>query len=50
MIAALANLSGQGHYIDWGWLHISVANALVIGLLVITFVAAVALPFPKGKE
>jgi hypothetical protein len=39
-----------GRYLDWGVVHISVANLLIIILMVITFVAALLLPFPGAGE
>jgi hypothetical protein len=45
-----ASGGGAGTYLDWGVVHISVANLLVIALMVVTFVAALLLPFPGGDE
>ena len=39
-----------GHYIDWGVISISVTNAAIIGLMVVIFVLALLLPFPKPRE
>lgn len=39
-------LSGTGTYLDWGVIQISLANLVVIGLLVLLFVLALVLPFP----
>ncbi len=47
LIGALINLSGPGHYVHWGFISISVANLVVIGLMVVTFVAAIAIPFRR---
>ncbi len=44
------DLNGPGHYLSWGFLQISVANAAVILLMVVVFVAAILLPFPGGKK
>jgi hypothetical protein len=43
------DLNTPGHYLNWGVIQISVANLVVIGLMVLVFVAAVLLPFPKGR-
>jgi hypothetical protein len=48
-IAAPVNLNHPGHYVDWGVIQISVANLVVIGLMVLLFVAALFLPFPRGR-
>jgi hypothetical protein len=47
---APVNLNHPGRYLHWGVIQISVANLVVIGLMVVVFVAAVLLPFPKGKR
>lgn len=39
-------LSGTGTYLDWGVIQISLANLVVVGLLVLLFVLALVLPFP----
>jgi len=39
-----------GHYIDWGVISISVTNAAIIGLMVVVFVLALVLPFPRPRE
>jgi hypothetical protein len=48
-LAALVNLNHPGHYINWGFIQISVANAIVIGLMILVFVLALVLPFPHGR-
>jgi hypothetical protein len=49
LLAALINLNGPGHYIHWGFIQISVANLVVILLMIAVFVLAVMLPFPRRK-
>ena len=49
LLGALVNLNGSGHYIHWGFIQISVANFVVILLMIAVFVLAVLLPFPKRK-
>ncbi len=48
-LAALIPLDGLGHYIHWGAIDISVANFIVVVLMIVTFVAALLLPFP-GRD
>lgn len=48
--AAAVDLNGPGHYIHWGWFQISVANLVVILVMLGVFALAVLLPFPKGKD
>ena len=47
-VAAPVNLDHRGHYVHWGVIQISVANLVVIGIMIVIFVAAILLPFPKG--
>jgi hypothetical protein len=49
LLGALVNLNGSGHYISWGFIQISVANLVVIILMVVVFVLAILLPFPRRK-
>ncbi len=39
-----------GRYVDWGVVHISVTNLVVIALMIVTFVLALLLPFPSGRK
>jgi len=48
-LGAPINLNHRGHYVHWGVIQISVANLVVIGLMVAIFAAAILLPFPKGR-
>ncbi|HEY5093039.1 MAG TPA: hypothetical protein VII60_07215 [Acidimicrobiales bacterium] len=49
-LAALLPLDHLGHYLHWHWLLISVANLTVIVLMVVTFIAALLLPFPGRRR
>jgi hypothetical protein len=46
-LASLINLGGAGHYIHWGFIQISVANLVVILLMIVVFILAILLPFPR---
>ena len=48
--AAPVDLNHTGHYLHWGVVQISVANFVVIVLMIVVFVAALWLPFPKGRR
>jgi len=50
LLGALVNLNGSGSYIHWGFIQISVANFVVILLMIAVFVLAILLPFPKRKR
>ena len=47
--AVPVDLNGPGHYLHWGVVQISVANLVVIGVMVLVFVLALVPPFPKGR-
>jgi hypothetical protein len=49
LIGALVNLNGSGHYIHWGFIQISVANFVVIILMIVVFILAILVPFPRRK-
>jgi len=49
LLAALVNLGGTGKYFHWGFIQISAANLVVIVLMIVVFVLAILLPFPKRK-
>ena len=50
LLGALINLNGSGRYIHWGFIQMSVANFVVIVLMILVFVLAILLPFPKRKR
>ena len=50
LLGALINLNGSGRYIHWGFIQISYANFFVIVLMIIVFVLAIVLPFPRRKR
>ncbi len=50
LLAALVNLNGSGRYIHWGFIQLSVANLVVILLMILVFILAIVLPFPRRKE
>lgn len=49
-VAVLFNLNGPGHYFHWSIFTISVANLVIIAVMVIIFGLALILPFPKGRS
>ncbi|MFJ9776131.1 hypothetical protein ACIRVF_33670 [Kitasatospora sp. NPDC101157] len=48
--AAPVDLNHPGHYLHWGVVQISAANLVVMCLMVTLFVAALLLPFPRGRR
>ena len=50
LYAALLPLNHPGHFLHWHFIEISVANTIVIGLMLLTFAAALVLPFPGRRR
>lgn len=51
VVGSLIDLNGPGHYIHWGFVQISLANLVVIVLMVLVFVAAILVPFHRrGRD
>ncbi len=50
MTIAAGLLGGHAHFLHWGVIQISLANLLVIVLMVLIFVLAVVLQFPRAKR
>jgi hypothetical protein len=46
MIAAIFNLNHPAHTIQWHFLQLSVANLVVVLVMLAVFVAALLVPFP----
>ena len=47
VLGALINLSTPGRYIHWGFIQISVANFVVICLMVVVLFLAILIPFHR---
>jgi hypothetical protein len=47
VVASLVDLNHTGHYVHWGFIQISVANLVLIGLMVVVFAAAILIPFKR---
>jgi hypothetical protein len=45
--AALFDLSHPAHYLHWHFFQMSVANVIVLALMIAVFIAAILIPFPK---
>ena len=50
LLAALIDLNGRPHYLHSGWFLISVANLVVVAAMVVVFVLAIVLPFPRDRS
>jgi hypothetical protein len=49
-LGAVFNLNHPAHTVDWSFIHLSVANVVVIGLMFIVFFLAILLPFPGASR
>jgi len=50
VLAALFDLSHPARYLHWHFFQMSVANVVVILLMIAVFVAAILIPFPKRER
>ncbi|MHB8490743.1 MAG: hypothetical protein ACYDA6_00805 [Solirubrobacteraceae bacterium] len=50
VLGAIFNLNHPAHVVEWHFIQLSVANIVVIGLMLLVFVAAIALPFPGAAR
>ncbi len=50
MLGAVFNLNHPAHTVDWHFIHLSVANVLVIGVMLLVFALAIVLPFPGAAR
>ena len=50
VFAALFDLSDPAHYLHWHFFQMSVANVMVILLMIAVFLAAIFIPFPKRER
>lgn len=41
-------MDNPASYLNWGFLQISIPNLVLIGIMVVLFVAALVAPFPHG--
>jgi hypothetical protein len=49
-LSVVALLNEPATYLESGWLSISVPNLVIILVMLLLFVLAVVLPFPKDKD
>ncbi len=47
VLGSVIDLGRPGHYVHWGFIQLSVANLVVIGLMVVVFIAAILIPFRR---
>jgi hypothetical protein len=49
LFGSLVDLNGPGRYVHWGFIQISVANLILIGVMVVVFVAAILIPLRRHR-
>jgi hypothetical protein len=49
-LAAIVNLNHPASYVHWHFFQMSVANLVVIVLMIVVFAAAIAVPFRRHHE
>ena len=50
VVGAVFNLDHPAHVVEWHFIQLSVANLIVIGLMIVVFAAAILLPFPGAAR
>jgi hypothetical protein len=50
VLAAVFNLNHPAHVVEWHFIKLSVANIVVIGLMLVVFALAITLPFPGAAR
>lgn len=50
LMAAIVNLNHPAHTIHWHFITLSVANVIVLVLMLLVFGLAIVLPFPKHRS
>lgn len=50
VLGAVFNLNHPAHTVDWHFIHLSVANVVVIGVMLVVFALAIVLPFPGAAR
>jgi hypothetical protein len=49
ILGAVFDLNSPAHYVHWHFFQMSVANVVVILLMIAVFILAILLPFPKRE-
>jgi hypothetical protein len=50
VLGAIFNLNHPAHVVEWHFIQLSVANLVVIALMIVVFVLAIVLPFPGAAH
>jgi hypothetical protein len=49
-MGAIINLNHPAHVVEWHFIQLSVANIVVIALMIAVFALAIVLPFPGAAR
>jgi hypothetical protein len=49
-LASIFSLNGHARYVHVGWFLISVANLVIVVLMIVVFVLAIVVPFPHERK
>ncbi len=50
VMGAVFNLNHPSHVVSWHFIHLSLANVIVILVMLVVFVLAIILPFPGAAR
>jgi hypothetical protein len=50
VLGAVFNLNHSAHVVEWHFIQLSVANIVVIALMIVVFALAIVLPFPGAAR
>jgi hypothetical protein len=50
LMGAILNLNHPAHMVEWHFIQLSVANLVVIALMIVVFMLAIMLPFPGAAR
>jgi hypothetical protein len=50
VLGAVFNLNHPAHVVHWHFIKLPLANVIVIGLMLVVFAVAIALPFPGAAR
>jgi hypothetical protein len=50
VLGAVFDLNHPAHTVDWHFIHLSMANVVVIGVMLAVFALAILLPFPGAER
>ncbi len=50
LLAAVFNLNHPARVLEWHFIKLSLANVVVIGVMLLVFALAIILPFPGAKR